>query len=140
SDEQYREGVADVQRAVVHDPPAIFLAWSRRARAVSRRFEVPAEPNTDVLATLRLWRPVTPQPLPDPLPHGQVCHGEFATSRRGSPCCSVSRPSRPCSRTACCRSDRCDRERAHRWWRETATSRPARLRRWGGTSGRTRTC
>ena len=63
SDDEYRTGVADVQRAVVQDPPAIFLAWSRRARAVSRRFEVPTEPNADVLATLRLWRPASAQLL-----------------------------------------------------------------------------
>ena len=65
TDDEYRGGVADVQRAVVTDPPAIFLAWSRRARAVSRRFEVPAEPDTDVLGTLRLWRPVNGRLLAD---------------------------------------------------------------------------
>ena len=46
------------QRAIVDDPPAIFLAWSERARAVSTRFEVPVEPGRDILSTLRLWRPV----------------------------------------------------------------------------------
>jgi hypothetical protein len=65
TDDEYRGGVADVQRAVVADPPAIFLAWSRRARAVSRRFEVPAEPDTDVMGTLRLWRPVNGRLLAD---------------------------------------------------------------------------
>ena len=37
--------------------PAIFLAWSERARAVNRRFDVAAEPGRDILTTLRLWRP-----------------------------------------------------------------------------------
>jgi hypothetical protein len=42
----------------MEDPPALFLAWSVRARAVSRRFIVPAaEPGRDVLSTLRLWKP-----------------------------------------------------------------------------------
>ncbi len=57
-DGAYRAGVAAFQRAIVDDPPAIFLAWSERARAVSTRFEVPVEPGRDILSTLRLWRPV----------------------------------------------------------------------------------
>jgi len=69
TDDEYRAGVADAQRAVVEDPPAIFLAWSRRARAVSRRFEVPVEPNTDVLGTLRLWRPIDGRLLADGAQH-----------------------------------------------------------------------
>jgi peptide/nickel transport system substrate-binding protein len=56
-DETYRTAVGDFQRAIVNDPPAIFLAWSQRARAVSTRFEVPMEPGRDILSTLRLWRP-----------------------------------------------------------------------------------
>jgi len=56
-DNEYRAGVAAFQRAMIDDPPAIFLAWSQRARAVSTRFEVPVEPGRDVLGTLRLWRP-----------------------------------------------------------------------------------
>jgi peptide/nickel transport system substrate-binding protein len=59
-DAAYRAGVAAFQRAIVDDPPAIFLAWSERARAVSTRFEVPVEPGRDILSTLRLWRPVAP--------------------------------------------------------------------------------
>jgi ABC-type transport system substrate-binding protein len=58
-DTEYRAGVAAFQRAIVDDPPAIFLAWSERARAVSTRFEVPVEPGRDILSTLRLWRPVS---------------------------------------------------------------------------------
>ncbi len=56
-DDEYKRGVAAFQRAMVVDPPAIFLAWSQRARAVSRRFDVPAEPGRDILSSLRLWRP-----------------------------------------------------------------------------------
>jgi peptide/nickel transport system substrate-binding protein len=56
-DDEYRTGVSLFQRAMFDDPPAIFLAWTERARAVSSRFEVPVEPGRDVLGTLRLWRP-----------------------------------------------------------------------------------
>ena len=58
SDGEYRSGVADFQREVLNDPPALFLAWGERARAVSRRFVVPEpEPGRDVLSTIREWRP-----------------------------------------------------------------------------------
>jgi peptide/nickel transport system substrate-binding protein len=54
----YRGAVRDLAQAVIETPPAIFLAWGERARAVSRRFDVAAEPGRDVLTTLRLWQPV----------------------------------------------------------------------------------
>ena len=60
SDNEYRSGVESFQRAMIADPPAIFLAWSERARAVSKRFVVPnAEPGRDILSTLRFWTAVT---------------------------------------------------------------------------------
>jgi peptide/nickel transport system substrate-binding protein len=60
-DAAYKDGVADFQRAIVDDPPAIFLAWGERLRAVSTRFEVPSEPGRDILSApvLRLWRPMS---------------------------------------------------------------------------------
>ena len=64
NDDEYRAGVAAFQRAIADDPPAIFLAWSERARAVSTRFEVPSEPGRDILrgGSVSLWRPaVMPQ-------------------------------------------------------------------------------
>jgi peptide/nickel transport system substrate-binding protein len=57
SDDEYRKGVAEFQRAVVNDPPELFLVWGERARAVSRRFEVPATENGVDPTSLRLWRP-----------------------------------------------------------------------------------
>lgn len=58
TDEEYQRAAPGVQAAFNDDPAAIFLAWSERARAVSRRFAVPApEPGADVLRTLRLWTP-----------------------------------------------------------------------------------
>jgi ABC-type transport system substrate-binding protein len=54
----YRRAVAGVEQAFIDDPPAIFLAWGKRARAISKRFEVPpAAPGRDILATLRAWKP-----------------------------------------------------------------------------------
>ena len=58
SDDQYQAGVSAFQRAVEDDPPALFLAWGERARAISRRFDVPTpEKGRDVLNSIRLWRP-----------------------------------------------------------------------------------
>ena len=57
NDDAYRAGVAAYQRAIIEDPPGVFLVWSQRSRAVSTRFEVPREPG-EILSTLRLWRPV----------------------------------------------------------------------------------
>jgi peptide/nickel transport system substrate-binding protein len=59
TDEEYKAGVGAFQRAIADDPPSIFLAWSERARAVSTRFEVPAQPGRDILraGSLALWRP-----------------------------------------------------------------------------------
>jgi hypothetical protein len=42
---------------MVNNPPAIFLAWRERARAVSSRFHVVADPGADVLLTMREWQP-----------------------------------------------------------------------------------
>jgi len=56
SDDEYRAGVAAFQHATLEDPPAIFLVWTERARAISKRFAVPnAERGRDILATLRFW-------------------------------------------------------------------------------------
>jgi peptide/nickel transport system substrate-binding protein len=57
SDDEYQAAVRDFQETGIQDPPAVFLAWSERARAVSNRFKVHVEPGRDVLTTLRLWRP-----------------------------------------------------------------------------------
>jgi peptide/nickel transport system substrate-binding protein len=59
SEALYRTAVLDLQKAFIDDPPAIFLAWTVRARAVSKRFDVPAEEGRDVLSTVRMWKPAT---------------------------------------------------------------------------------
>jgi peptide/nickel transport system substrate-binding protein len=57
SDELYRIGVMRFHDAILEDPPAIFLAWGERARAVSSRFIVEGEESgVDIVGTLRLWR------------------------------------------------------------------------------------
>ncbi len=56
SDDDYKGGVAAFQRAIAADPPAIFLAWGERIRAVSNRFTLP-NVGADVWPYLRLWRP-----------------------------------------------------------------------------------
>ena len=57
SDTDYRSAVANLNKVSTDDPPALFLAWQERARAVSKRFSVPSEPGRDILGTLRLWKP-----------------------------------------------------------------------------------
>ena len=55
SDDAFRRGFAAYQRALIDDPPAIFLAWAERARAVSTRFTVPPDAERDVINTIRFW-------------------------------------------------------------------------------------
>jgi peptide/nickel transport system substrate-binding protein len=58
SDSELGVAAAEVQQAFIDDPPAIFLAWIERARAVSKRFKVVTDPGRpDVLGTMRLWKP-----------------------------------------------------------------------------------
>lgn len=57
----YRAAIGGLVRAFWDDPPAVFLAWSVRARAISTRFDVQSEEGRDVLSTLRLWKPTAVQ-------------------------------------------------------------------------------
>jgi len=52
-----RAAAGSIQQAFMDDPAAVFLAWSVRARAISKRFDVQAEEGRDVLSTIRLWKP-----------------------------------------------------------------------------------
>ncbi len=56
SDPEYASAALQFQRAMIDDPPAVFIAWSEGARAVSHRFIVPTEPGRDVWAALRLFK------------------------------------------------------------------------------------
>lgn len=50
-----RAAASQLQRILREDPPAVFLAWNERTRAISRQFRVPTEGARDPLYTLRLW-------------------------------------------------------------------------------------
>lgn len=56
-DDVHRAGVTAFQRAILNDPPAIFLAWGERARAISTAFDVHVDAGVDPLQTLTQWRP-----------------------------------------------------------------------------------
>ncbi len=58
-EDSLRSAVTGLQQTFIDDPPAIFLAWSVRARAVNNRFAVHVEEGRDILGTLRLWKPPT---------------------------------------------------------------------------------
>jgi peptide/nickel transport system substrate-binding protein len=49
-----RSSTSRLQRALLEDPPALFLAWNERARAVRRRFDVGAA-DRDPLFTIWQW-------------------------------------------------------------------------------------
>ena len=54
----FGQSVGALQQAFVDDPPGIFIGWSERLRAVSKRFAVPTPaPGRDVLSSVRLWVP-----------------------------------------------------------------------------------
>ena len=55
-DTQYRNAFRRVQTETLDDPPAVFLALGQTARAVSKRFEVVAPPNSDILPSIPDWR------------------------------------------------------------------------------------
>lgn len=50
-----RSAVARLQRVMLDDPPALFLAWNQRARAVSTRFRVAGDAQRDPLLTIWQW-------------------------------------------------------------------------------------
>jgi peptide/nickel transport system substrate-binding protein len=55
-DASTRMAASQLQRVLMEDPPALFLAWIQGARAVSRRIEVPAGPGRDPILELWRWR------------------------------------------------------------------------------------
>jgi peptide/nickel transport system substrate-binding protein len=50
-----RSAVPRLQRTFLEDPPALFLAWNEKSRAVRRRFHVVATEGLDPLLTLWQW-------------------------------------------------------------------------------------
>ena len=62
-----RSATSRLQRVLLDDPPALFLAWNERARAVSRDFQSCRTQDRDPLFTIWQWtentdrRPVSTQ-------------------------------------------------------------------------------
>jgi len=56
SDEEIRSGVADFFQILHDDPPAVFLTFGERTRAVSRNFDVAGETGRDIVPAARTWR------------------------------------------------------------------------------------
>jgi ABC-type oligopeptide transport system substrate-binding subunit len=57
-----RSATRNLQRVLLDDPPALFLVWTDRARAVRRDFNVVSEPGRDPLFTIWRWTLDTPTP------------------------------------------------------------------------------
>jgi peptide/nickel transport system substrate-binding protein len=55
SDAEYRLAANQLQRTILEDPPALFLAWSERTRAVSRRFDVVVDSGRDPMFNFWRW-------------------------------------------------------------------------------------
>ena len=55
SEAAVRSATPRLQRVLVEDPPALFLAWNARARAVRSLFNVTIEPARDPLLTISQW-------------------------------------------------------------------------------------
>lgn len=62
SDAEYRVAAGQLQRALLEDPPALFLTWSQGTRAVARRFNVPVDPGRDPLRSFARWTVHEPVP------------------------------------------------------------------------------
>ncbi len=56
SDDETRNAVAELQRVLYDDPPAVFLVWPQITRAVDTHFRVPDSEVTDILGTIWQWR------------------------------------------------------------------------------------
>lgn len=54
-----RAATGQLQRALMQDPPALFIAWSERARAVSRRIRIPKGKDLDPFQLAAEWQLVT---------------------------------------------------------------------------------
>jgi ABC-type transport system substrate-binding protein len=55
NDVAVRSATSRLQRVLLDDPPALFLAWTQSSRAVRRQFRVVEEPGRDPLYTIWRW-------------------------------------------------------------------------------------
>jgi ABC-type transport system substrate-binding protein len=56
NDTEMRTAAHELQRRMVVDPPAAFLAWGRVSRAVTRRVVLPSTVD-DIYQTIAKWKP-----------------------------------------------------------------------------------
>jgi peptide/nickel transport system substrate-binding protein len=56
TDDEEAAAVRGLQEIMRSDPPGVFLGWGETSRAMLHRFEVPADPGRDVIATIERWR------------------------------------------------------------------------------------
>jgi len=59
NDGAVRSATRGLQSVFFQDPPALFLVWNERARALRRDFQVPQEPGRDPLLSLWRWKPIS---------------------------------------------------------------------------------
>jgi peptide/nickel transport system substrate-binding protein len=50
-----RSATSNLQRVLLEDPPALFLTWDERSRAVRRDFQVIRDPDRDPVSTIYRW-------------------------------------------------------------------------------------
>jgi peptide/nickel transport system substrate-binding protein len=60
TDGEYRAAFRTFQLEGLDNPPAVFLALGEVSRAVSKRFQVVAQPGTDILLSIADWRLAEP--------------------------------------------------------------------------------
>jgi peptide/nickel transport system substrate-binding protein len=50
-----RSATNRLQRVFLDDPPALFLVWNQRTRAIRREFQIAAEPERDPITKIESW-------------------------------------------------------------------------------------
>jgi peptide/nickel transport system substrate-binding protein len=58
-----RSATRRLQSVFLEDPPALFLAWNQRARAIRSDVEINQESDQDPMLTMWRWGPTTERPL-----------------------------------------------------------------------------
>ncbi len=61
TDDEIRQGVAELLKILHEDPPGVFLNWHMTSRAVSTKFDVAFEADREIFGNLWRWRPVGAQ-------------------------------------------------------------------------------
>lgn len=64
TEEEVRQGIAELVKILHEDPPGVFLAWHMTSRAVSTKFDVAFEADRDIFGNVWRWRPAGTQQAP----------------------------------------------------------------------------